>query len=113
MKAFLHERQISTVIRGKHSTQRQAIYYTTSKITDDINEKLYKVDLIAITKRASLYVDEDNIRIMTAFIRTSLEFCAVVWSLLDKKDIDKLEKSSKAGTFSMRNELRWTTEKRT
>lgn len=98
MKAFLHERQISTVIRGKHSTQRQTIYYTTSKIKDDINEKLYKVlDLIAITKRASLYVDEDNIRIMTAFIRTSLEFCAVVLSLLDKKRHRQTGKKFKGG----------------
>ena len=67
---------------------------------DHINEKVHKMlGLIANMKRAFLYVDEDMVKkIITAIIRPSLEYGAVVWSPHLKKDIDKLERVQRAAT---------------
>lgn len=48
-----------------------------------------------------MYVDKNTVKIITAIIRSSLDYGAVVWSTHLKKDIDKSERVQQAAT-------RWT-----
>lgn len=45
-----------------------------------------------------MYVDKNTVKIITAIIRSSLDYGAVVWSTHLKKDIDKLERVQRAAT---------------
>ena len=55
--------------------------------------------LLANMKIASTYVDEEMVKkIITSFIRPTLEYAAVVWSPHLKKHITKLEKVQRAVT---------------
>ena len=67
---------------------------------DHINEKVRSAyALLANMKVAFTYVDEEMVKkIITSFIRPTLEYAAVVWSPHLKKHISKLEKVQRAVT---------------
>lgn len=79
-------------------------------LNDHTNEKVHKrLGLIVKMKKPFMYVNEDMVKIITAIIRPSLEYGAMVWCIHLKKDIDKLRSirsSRKSSTYSKRHELR-------
>ena len=68
--------------------------------TDHINEKIRNMyALLANMRVAFTYINEDMLRkIITSFIRPTLEYASVVWNPHLKKHIDKIEKVQRAAT---------------
>ena len=82
------EKDLGVVINNKLSPE------------DHINDKIRSTyNLLANMRVAFAYIDEEMVKkIITSFIRPTLEYAAVVWSPHLKKHIKKIEKVQRAAT---------------